>query len=669
MKKGLYVLAVLLFVACSKDDDANVLVSDTNIDGYQQVFEDALSFIEADTSIDINTAVEFVKTLKGVTNIAVEDSIVKVTTQGGVNFTIDFYEHPDDYTYNSFNEDAFQSYLDSIDTATDNNIPSGFEKTDEVFKEYLSTITRSVGNQDGKGTTRASNNQKVRLSRRNAAIWAPLDGDYKEESNRIIQIANLTLANEKRKIKVLKGFSPSLFTSFCEYDIVYFSFHGDKDGIISIPSRMLTQEEKAEYKEEVKQKRVEKRIRVKDSKRYIDRYVLLDSFWEKYLPDLSKTIIFSCVCYLGGDNSHFLNVCKQKNVADFFAADDECRAKMIVDCFEQFYPLFMRGNCSTETAFKPFRDFFFYKGLGYTFNYKRYGSKTVYYITPHATGVGSRTANSHVTRSNDESSSIIVNAQLRYASEESEDILKTIEAGICLQDMETKQVTLVPFSSRNIVSNDKKSYGDVTVSNISTSLDNLSDKHQYAYCCYTKSDGEIVLSDECYILSINENYSIWFNLTCIENEVQTVKYKGKYEYSTFVDESSEIVYFKKKNNHEYIDAYLPLYINLSNNNFLGLDITHDSIISAREGVISVIRNGDNVQIRYTINNNNYSTGWGDCTRTGELTIELLNVYTSPSISIQEWINHSYPDEGWGIFGYVVNERYDYSYSLDSVEYH
>ena len=518
MKKVLYLLTVLLFVACSKDDDAKILVSDADMEVYQQAFDDAVSFIEADTSIDIKTAVEFVKTLKGVINVVVDDSIVRVTTEGGVNFSIDFYQHPDDYTYDSFNESVFQSYLDSIDNATDNIIPSGYEKTDEVFKEYLSTITRSVANPDRESITRASsNNQNVRLTRRNAAIWAPLGGDYQEESNRIIEIANSTLANEKRKIKVLKGFSPSVFTSFSEYDIVYFSYHGDKDGIISIPSRLLNQEDKAEYKEEVKQKRVEKRIRVKDSKRYIDRYVLLDTFWEKFLPDLSNTIIFSCVCYLGVDNSHFLQVCKKKNVADFFAADDECRAKKIVDCFEKFYPLFMRGNCSSKAAFKPFRDFFYYEGLGYAFNYKRFGTKTVYYITSHATGVDNRTTNSRTTRSSDESPSIVVNAQLRYASEESDDILKTIEAGICLQDMETKQVTLIPFSSKNIVSNEKKSYGDVTVSNISASLDNLADEHQYAYCCYTKVDGNVNFSDECYEISVIDNYKLilYFNYTTL----------------------------------------------------------------------------------------------------------------------------------------------------------
>lgn len=522
MKNVLYLLSVVLFAACSKDDEAEVIVSDADIEVYQQVFDDALSYIEADTSIDINTTVEFVKKLEGVTNVVVEDSIVRVAIQGGVNFTIDFYEHPDDYSYDSFNESAFQSYLDSIDNATDNKIPSGYEKTDEVFKDYLSAITRSVGIPGGEGSTRASStNQRVRLTRRNAAIWAPLGGGYQEESNRIIKIANSTLANDKRKMRVLQGFSPTVFSSFSEYDIVYFSYHGDKDGVISIPSRMLTQEERIKYKEEVKQKRVEKRIRVKDSKRYIDRYVLLDAFWEKYLPDLTNTIIFSCVCYLGVDNSHFLKVCKKKNVADFFAADDECRAKKIVECFEKFYPLFMRGNCSTRTAFEPFRDFFFYEGLGYTFNYKRFGTKTVYYITSHVTGVGNRTTNSsRATRSSsNDNSYIIVNAQLRYAAEESDDILKTIEAGICLQDMETKQVTLIPFSDKNIVSNEKKDYGNVTVSNIAASLGNLTDEHQYAYCCYTKVDGVVTLSDECYKFSKTQNYVLRLSIPCVQQYI------------------------------------------------------------------------------------------------------------------------------------------------------
>ena len=158
------------------------------------------------------------------------------------------------------------------------------------------------------------------------------------------------MSREGNTIKVLEGFSPSVFASFKDYDLVYMSYHGNKGGIISIPVKALNQSERKEYKDEYKNNRVQGRIKVKDKKKYIYQYDLLETFWRHYLSEANNTIIFSCVCYLGQQNSSFWNGCKS-NVADFFGADDECRARRIIQIFQSFYPLFMRGEYKYKRSF------------------------------------------------------------------------------------------------------------------------------------------------------------------------------------------------------------------------------------------------------------------------------------------------------------------------------
>lgn len=557
MKNLLWIVTIVFcFFACSKEEENDTpLVSEDNIEVYQKTFDDAVNFMEMNSSISIEDATDYMKTLDGVINVSVEDSLIRVTTQGDICFSIDFYEQPENYEIDNVTESSLQAYIDSIDNATGYNPAKGYEQTSEVFKEYLSTLTRSVEELPITRTT--SSSDFVRLSRRNAAIWAPLKGDYEKEANEIIKIANSVLGKEGKEIKVLNGYSPSVFSSFKDYDVVYMSYHGDKGGVISIPVKLLSQKEKEEYKDELKYKRVQGRIKVKDPQKQIVRYILLDSFWEHYLSNLDKTILFSCVCNLGENNSSFLKVCTRSkvNVADFFASDDECRAKKIVNCFKEFYPLLMRGNCSSKAAFKPFQDFFFYEGKGYTFNYKRFGgSKIVYYPIAHATGVGNRTnSNKAKTRGSDSnSSSAIVNAQLRYATEESDDIMKSIEAGICLQDLETKNITLIPFTNKNIISNEKKVYGDITINNISVSLDDLIEKKQYAYCCYIKIDGEISLSNETYKFENLQDYlaTLKYSYTYITSAY----YDGVLQKTEKEERNSEIC-IKKMHGIYYIDYY------------------------------------------------------------------------------------------------------------------
>ena len=178
-------------------------------------------------------------------------------------------------------------------------------------------------------------------------------------------------------------------------------------------------------------------------------------------------------------------------------------------------------------------------------------------------GKRNNTSNARTRSSEDNTSAIIVNAQIRYPSEESDNILKSIEAGICLQDMETKGVTLIPFSDKNIVLNEKKTYGNVTVSNIAASLDDLIEGHKYAYCCYTKVNNEVILSNETYKLKKEKNYQLRFEMHLngeqTERTVDRWKERNYVEtYTSIIDYDSYRIYIDFVNGKYYLSAYLYL---------------------------------------------------------------------------------------------------------------
>ncbi|MBQ7462480.1 MAG: hypothetical protein IJS63_09585 [Bacteroidaceae bacterium] len=510
MKKIIILSAItLLFTACSKNEEDYVpSISKENIEIHRKTFDDAVGFLEMNASIGLQEAADFVESLEGVTNVSITDSIIRATTLGNVTFTLDFNSYPE-FEDESIDVEELQQRIDDLDNAIEANIANGYEKTSDVFKEYIASNTHYDNTYTANASTRASSAKNVRLSRRNVAIWNPWK-DFSNETKRVDAVTHFI--NQEHPLQEFTTFTPTSFCAFKNFDLVYISSHGYKNGDIILPFDCLTQEQLKLYNNELGSVGL---YWEKDrGKKQYKGLLLTEKFFEKYLPDLSNTIIYTSACYLGVNNSSFLNSCLKKNVADYFASDDMCTCKHILRNFEEFYIYLMYGYSSNKS---------FVNGKGYfigsyvhnnkpcTYKYSRYGSKLVYYPTPHATGIGNRSNASKAQTRGDgsDASSIVVNVQLRYATEDSGDILKTIEAGICLQDMETKEVKLIPFSNKNMVSTEKKSYGDVTVSNIAASLDDLTEEHKYAYCCYTKVDGEITLSDETYKFSNSKNYKLY----------------------------------------------------------------------------------------------------------------------------------------------------------------
>lgn len=531
MKKYIILfVATILFIACSKDENDTPYISDEDLIIYQNSFDNAAKYMEENPDISLDDAAIFLQSLDGVTKVIEEDSLIQVTTQGDVTFTFDFNTYPD-FENENIDINYLQNRLDSIDKAIGANFSDGYENTSDVFNHYLASIDHNEASSDVSTVMSrgASSVQKVKLKRYTVAVWNP----WKEFSGETACVYDVThFINKKKPLQEFKKFTPSSFNSFSDFDLIYLSSHGNIKGQILLPLD-LPAEQLKQYNKEYGL--IELYYEMNRGEKQYKAIALTDKFYKKYLPDLSNTIIFASACFLGVKNSDFLKACLNKNVADYFASDDYCTCKHIVKNFQNFYINLICGY-STNMSFTNGRGYFIgsyvYKNLPWTYRFSRYGSKLVYYPTPHATGVGNKNDNTNTRSDNSDSSAIIVNAQLRYATEESDDILKSIEAGICLQDMDTKEVKLIPFSNNNMVSNEKKTYGDITVSNIAISLNELEEGKQYVYCCYTKVNGQITLSDECYPISDNYYLKIYYKRHFIsDHEYWKTTYKdGRVPY-------------------------------------------------------------------------------------------------------------------------------------------
>lgn len=556
MKKlALLFVTTLLFVTCTKDETASDFqqVSENNIEIYQKTFDDAFKYLGGNSTVNIDDAIEFLKKMDGVTNVQVNDNIIRVTTQGYLQFSIDYNLYPD-YEFGNIDFNALQEYENSVDKAL-GGFQSNYEQTSEVFKDYISQNTSYKDNTNT--TTRTSSNESViRLVRRNFVIWSPYKrSDFQKEKEDVMKIVK---SKTNRCAQTIE-FSPKSFKELGAFDVVYLSSHGSKDGSFFLSKSCLSSTVIKEYDEELSKKDsgVEKAIRKIGDER-VEGYSLKENFFNRYLPDLSHTVIYTSACYFGADNCIFKKCCEAKGVADYFGSDNACVGADILNAFAEFYPKLMNG-ASTKMAFKNGNSYFtgtLLKGMTLeTFKFKRFGKKTVSYVIPHATGIGNRSNynNARANNTSSSSSDIVVNVQIRYSTEESDDILKSIEAGICLQDMDTKEVKLIPFSSKNIISNEKKSYDDIAAYNISVSLDNLTEGHQYAYCCYTKVNGVISLSNETYLFNVTKNYGL--NLSF--ESAQYTKYTDDTHNRVETVECSETVKITKKNGKYSISFCVP----------------------------------------------------------------------------------------------------------------
>lgn len=207
----------------------------------------------------------------------------------------------------------------------DSSIP---EKKDNASDNNLSLRSSLTV----KAKTRATAGRVV-LNKYNMAIWCPWSEfksdipNFKHAINASVKKSNMTI-----EITTLSG-EPNSFGSFGLYDLVFISCHGTPAGQICVPKSYWNSYIKTYTVERDGKKYIDSSKAAQDGiittfskqgDKLIEQVSLGKKFFDKYLPSLSRTIIWTSACYLGRSGSEFLNSAISKRCADYFGADDKC---------------------------------------------------------------------------------------------------------------------------------------------------------------------------------------------------------------------------------------------------------------------------------------------------------------------------------------------------------
>lgn len=329
------ILAVFLS-SCSKD----IVESSDDSPGLERVtYEEVNKRLEYYSGLyntyKGNNANDFAKIVRGakyVTNVEVQNNVVKAKTNFGL--PLEF----------SFNQEVFENATNSFPKT----INRKSNTNQNLNSEYYT-----------RGTTESNIIKGHRLLRdRNIAIWCPWDEKASENLLEILTPSINKLKNkvgaEKCKFDILNATDPLSFKEFNKYDVVYVLTHGLEDGNLTIPivHKKLYLDKYCENGNLNENCGLTAFWVIENGKK--TEFLKLDeNFLNKYLPsDLSRTIIWSSCCYSGNSSSALLNSSIKNNCMAYYGPDGLAIGGKVARVFEEFASCIFYDYTSSQYAFQ-----------------------------------------------------------------------------------------------------------------------------------------------------------------------------------------------------------------------------------------------------------------------------------------------------------------------------
>lgn len=329
------ILAVFLS-SCSKD----IVESSDDSPGLERVtYEEVNKRLEYYSGLyntyKGNNANDFAKIVKGakyVTNVEVQNNVVKAKTNFGL--PLEF----------SFNQEVFENATNSFPKT----INRKSNTNQNLNSEYYT-----------RGTTESNIIRGHRLLRdRNIAIWCPWDEKASENLLEIltpsINKLKKKVGAEKCKFDILNATDPLSFKEFNKYDVVYVLTHGLEDGNLTIPivHKKLYLDKYCENGNLNENCGLTAFWVIENGKK--TEFLKLDeNFLNKYLPsDLSRTIIWSSCCYSGNSSSALLNSSIKNNCMAYYGPDGLAIGGKVARVFEEFASCIFYDYTSSQYAFQ-----------------------------------------------------------------------------------------------------------------------------------------------------------------------------------------------------------------------------------------------------------------------------------------------------------------------------
>ncbi len=509
-----FLLLALIMVSCAdsitKDEPDPV-----EADMYTAFYETIADAMDAFEDFSDTVAVENnLRQLPSVRDVSRNGNIITVTDNNNMQVDVDLDVEDAETWYGeeAFDEKGFTEFVDSLSNAYGNNDfdADGVQLTEVEFPEF-------GGGQDDDTDpdvtpTRADYSDVVRiLSKKKVYVWSPNIKFRSEDFNSVWYSVKYKKDKDGKaygnKVKRPANYAPETFLNFCNYDLVFVSCHGNTRGDIIIPVSGMNEKVKQQYVSMIDQgvRYYYKTVIEKGQKK--QRYTsfsLGKEFYDKYLPNLSKTIIWTSYCYSGIKDGSFMTACKEKNAANYIGTPQRCTGEGILKIFRKFYPRLAEGRSVTYS--------FNLKGNNtYTidavvtnpktkkkepirYDYIRYLNHYASYFSPFVTGV----KETGKARTRGESLPVELGVQFRYDLINGKVPTDRNECGIVLKHNGTNR--FIPIGDCKIINENTRLMEDCfQIHDLTLSVEGLVAGQTYVYASYIKDDeGRIIVSDQCY---------------------------------------------------------------------------------------------------------------------------------------------------------------------------
>lgn len=516
MKRIIFALFVMLIMgSCGDDSPATPDVDKPGnnnpddekgkIEQYEETFHHAVDYLNSlDSFSDTTAIVAELGKLDGVRNITKEGELLVVTLSNGLDFDVDLRQgsRSEWECENPYTDERITEMADSIGEAlgwTDSE-EDGFVPTDDVLDSSSKT---------SRAATSSAGRVRI-LNKKNVLVWNPYPDLAKEDKQTVRKIVKYKKDKNGNRVgnevRYATDFSPESFSAFSKYDLVWVGSHGNLRGDVLLPCSWLSDDEFDEYKALIgKGVRYSYRTVWENGKKYWEyiSFSLGKAFFDKYMPDLSNTIIWTCFCYSGLPKGSFYQACKAKNAASYFGSPQVCTAKDIYTIFGWFYPALDKGR-SANYAFSANNAWSYKchtKPGGDTFDYNRCINNYVSYVAPRTRQVKSDIYGT-VARS-DESYDYVAGVQVHYDLDEGStpqsDGSKVGAVLINRSTGDTRYMNYITDDESKIVG------GNHVVRDFGIWLNNLEHDAEYSVTGYVQTSQGTIYADESYVFTAKDS--------------------------------------------------------------------------------------------------------------------------------------------------------------------
>ena len=327
----LLLLIVILPISCSKDitDDDNIIIPGEDNEVFIKVATELYDYLFSHEDATIEDIQEQLKQYSSQVASDVNDDILYLKIDSLYDFICDPYKKI--------------GAIDMDETEIDDNGYSKEDVYDEIKKalypeQYLShsRISDIIDSTSLKGYTRANDDSPITLNKKKILIWDPWGlSNIGNELNNI-------KTTEGEKVEVEFSSSEKKIREFDQYDIVYMCCHGlratDRDECVGIVMPRSIWERAWNLlsgKGEETQK----------------EYFLRESELEQLFPrDLSKTILWTSVCYADAEASVIKKIATNRHVAAFAGVNTRSISSVTRLPFKKFVEYFYQGSTASVAA-------------------------------------------------------------------------------------------------------------------------------------------------------------------------------------------------------------------------------------------------------------------------------------------------------------------------------